>query len=65
MKKIFLNLIFGGLLLAGVIFGIMAIKSRILHEETNPVNISLAIFALILSGLIFEKRKKIKQKKRK
>lgn len=62
MNKLFYNIIFWVLLLAAVFIGALAIHSRIQYEESNPFLISISVFALILSGLIFDKNRKIKKR---
>jgi putative effector of murein hydrolase len=62
MSKLFYNIIFWLLLLTAVFIGALAIHNRIQHQDSNPFLISIAVFVLILSGLIFDKNRKIKKR---
>lgn len=62
MKIFFLKLSFWISLFVSILFGVWAINFRIIHQETNPILISIAVFTLILSGIIFDKRRKNKKR---
>jgi len=46
------------LILIGLFFGGMAIRSQVLFDKVVPVYISICSFALIFSGVIYDKYRK-------
>lgn len=61
MNNLINRLKFSIMLIGAFLLGAWAINFRILHQETNPILVSLAVFAFILSGLIFDKKRKTKK----
>jgi uncharacterized membrane protein len=61
MKRSLLNFSFWILLIGAFLLGAWAINYRIEHQEINPILVSLAVFAFIVSGVIFDKKRKAKK----
>lgn len=49
------------MLIGAFLLGAWAINFRIMHQETNPVLVSSAVFAFIVAGVIFDKKRKTKK----
>lgn len=62
MKKILiLSIVI--LIVVGLFFSIIAIRSKILFDKVTPLYIAIGTIAIIFSGIAYDKYRKIRRKK--